>query len=155
MNEEQTVMEETRTTDERVLASLAHGSILLGLFTNGLGGIATSLAIWLTQREKSDYVARQALQALVYQIATFVITLTAFSCWGLTWLGLTLPPLLVNGQAYQNAPPPGMFAGLGLLFCPLALGLITILYSLFGALRCLSGHEFEYIIVGSWLARQR
>jgi hypothetical protein len=26
------------TQDEQVLASLAHGSILLGIFTNGLGG---------------------------------------------------------------------------------------------------------------------
>lgn len=155
MSEPQAPIEQLQSQDERILASLAHGSILLGLFTNGLGGVATSLIIWLTQREKSDFVARQALQAMVYQLATFVVTLTAFGCWGLTWLGLMLPPLLANPQAYQNAPPPTMIGGMVLMLCPLGIGLLTMLYGLFGAARCLMGSDFKYVILGPWLSRQR
>nr|NIV37945.1 DUF4870 domain-containing protein [Anaerolineae bacterium] len=61
------------TQDERVLAGLAHGSILLGLFTSGVGGIIAALVIWATQKEKSAYAAAQALQSMVYQAVTFVI----------------------------------------------------------------------------------
>ncbi len=39
--------------DERVLAALAHGSVLLGPLTNGVGGIVTALVIWLIKRDKS------------------------------------------------------------------------------------------------------
>jgi uncharacterized Tic20 family protein len=52
----------TPTSDERVWAGLAHGSILLF----GFGAIA-ALVIWITQRKKSTYVAFQSLQALLYQ----------------------------------------------------------------------------------------
>ena len=61
--------------DERMMAGLAHGSILLGLFTNGIGGIAAALVIWITQKEKSDYVAGQALQAMIYQTLAFSIAI--------------------------------------------------------------------------------
>jgi uncharacterized Tic20 family protein len=60
MNEQLTIAQE-----DRLLASLAHGGILFGLVTNGIGGIAIALIIWLTQKGKSAYVAAQSLQALV------------------------------------------------------------------------------------------
>jgi uncharacterized Tic20 family protein len=141
--------------EERVLAGLAHGSILLGIFTNGLGGIATALVIWLTQKEKSAYAAGQALQSLVYQLATTVLTWLLWCCWGTAWLGMILPPLIANPDAYRATPPPGMWVGLGLIFVPLSImGLIT-LYGLWGAVRCLSGHDFKYAIVGRWLENSR
>ncbi len=62
------------TQEEKVLAGLSHGSILLGIFTNGIGGIVVALVIWLTQKQKSAYVAAQALQALVYQVVITVLT---------------------------------------------------------------------------------
>ena len=62
----------TLTQEERTLAALAHGSVLLGAVTSGLGGILAALVIWLVQKEKSAYVAFQALQALVYQAVVFV-----------------------------------------------------------------------------------
>lgn len=150
MSEEQDIKQE-----ERVLAGLAHGSILLGAFTNGLGGIAAALVIWLTQKEKSAYVAGQALQSLVYQIATTVLNWLLWCCWGTAWVGMILPSLIANPDAYHTTPPPGMWVGLGLIFVPLGImGLLT-LYGLWGAVRCLSGHDFKYAIVGRWLENSR
>jgi uncharacterized Tic20 family protein len=140
--------------DERVLAGLAHGSILLGVFTSGIGGIVTALIIWLIQKEKSVYVAAQALQALVYQVVVFLVTMLAWCCWGILWMALFLPQLMSNPEAYQTTPPPGLWIGLFLMVIPLAIWGLTILYGLWGAVRCLGGHEFEYVIVGNWLKNQ-
>lgn len=140
--------------NEKVLAGLAHGSILLGLFSNGLGGIVAALVIWLVQKEKSAYVAGQALQALVYQALTFLITMLAWCCWGVLWMVLLLPPLIADPAAYEFAPPPGMWAGLILVIVPLLIWGITILYGLWGAARCFGGHDFRYAIVGRWLDSQ-
>jgi uncharacterized Tic20 family protein len=49
------------TQDEKTLAGLAHGSILLGIFTSGAGGIIAALVIWATQKDKAPYAAAQAL----------------------------------------------------------------------------------------------
>jgi uncharacterized Tic20 family protein len=141
----------TISQDEKVLAGLAHGSILLGLFTSGIGGIVTALVIWVTQKEKSAYVAGQALQAMVYQVATFLLTMFAWCCWGALWMLMFLPPMFSNPEAYQYAPPAGLWVGLFLMVVPFGIWGLTILYGLWGAVRCLGGHDFEYAIIGKWL----
>jgi uncharacterized Tic20 family protein len=140
--------------DERVLAGLAHGSILLSVFTSGVGGIVAALLIWLIQKEKSAYVAAQALQALVYQIMAFLVTMLVWCCWGVLWMLLFLPPLLSNPNAYQTNPPAGLWVGLVLMVIPFGVWGLTILYGLWGAVRCLGGHDFEYVLVGNWLESQ-
>jgi uncharacterized Tic20 family protein len=140
--------------DERVLAGLAHGSIVLGVFTSGIGGIVATLIIWLIQKEKSAYVAAQALQALVYQVMVFLVTMLAWCCWGVLWMLLFLPPLLSNPNAYQTTPPPGLWVGLILMVIPIGVWGLTILYGLWGAVRCLGGHDFRYALVGNWLDSQ-
>ena len=145
----------TTTQSERNLAALAHAGVLLGLFTNGMGGIGVALVVWLIQKEKSAYVAAQALQALVYQVATLIVTMLAWCCWTVVWLALLLPPLFANPGAYENTPPPGMWVGLSLMVIPLGIWGLTVLYGLWGAVRCLGGHAFRYAIIGGWLARQQ
>jgi uncharacterized Tic20 family protein len=142
------------TRDERLLAGLAHGSILLGPVTNGMGGIIIALVIWLLQKEKSAYVAAQALQSLVYQTAVFVVTMLAWCCWGMLWMLLLLPPLFLNPEAYQAAPPAGLWVGMFLMIIPLGIWGLTILYGLWAAARCFGGHEFRYAIIGRWLDSQ-
>lgn len=60
------------TSNERLLAALAHASVLLSLF----GPIVPAL-VWISQRRKSRFVAFQALQAMGYQSL-------------LLWVGLTI-----------------------------------------------------------------
>jgi uncharacterized Tic20 family protein len=145
----------TVSQDEKVLAGLAHGSILLGAFTSGIGGIVAALVIWLTQKDKSAYTAFQALQALVYQVAVTLLTFIAWCCWGFLWMAMFLPQIMSNPEAYQNTPPSGMWIGMFLMVIPLAIWGLTILYGLWGAVRCLGGHDFEYVVVGKWLASNK
>ena len=141
--------------DERLLAALAHGSVLFAPLTNGVGGIVTALVIWLIKRDKSPYVAFQALQALVYQVATFVLTMLVWCCWGLLWTLLLMVPLINNPEAYNTTPPAGMWIGLALGIIPLAVVAATVIYGLIGAARTLGGHDFRYAVIGRWLKSQR
>ncbi len=142
------------TQDERTLAALAHGSVLLGPFTSGLGGIVTALVIWAVQREKSTFVAYHALQALVYQVAVFLVTTLAWCCWGILWTMLIMLPLIANPGMYDTSPPAGLWVGMALMVVPLVIWGLTILYGLWGAVRTLSGHDFKYAIAGDWVKAQ-
>jgi uncharacterized Tic20 family protein len=146
--------ERTVSQDERMLAALAHGSILLGLPTNGIGGIAAALIIWLAQRDKSPYVAFQALQALIYQVVVLLAVMVLFGCWGILWLLMIIPSAGMATPSTGGAPP-GIWAGLALLACPLALSAILVFYGLWGAIRSLSGKDFRYVIIGDWLERRQ
>ncbi len=145
----------TLRQDERVLAALAHGSILLGVLTNGIGGIGTALVIWVTQKEKSAYATYQALQALVYQVVAFIVVFLAWAFWGVLWTLLLLVPIFANPGAYDNAPPAGLWVGLILMLVPIAISGLTVLYGLWGAARCLGGHDFRYAVIGRWLEKQK
>jgi len=145
----------TPTQNARTLAGLAHGSILLGLFTNGVGGIVAALVIWATQKDKAPYAAAQALQSMVYQGVTFVITMMAWCCWGILYTVLIMVPLISNPGAYEVTPPAGLWVGLILMAVPLVLWGVMIAYGLYGAVRCLGGHDFKYAVIGNWLEGQR
>ncbi|RPJ37755.1 MAG: hypothetical protein EHM21_17795, partial [Chloroflexi bacterium] len=62
--------QEVLTTENRLLAALAHGAVI----TQGLGLLA-GVIVYVTQREKSRWAAFQALQAAVYQLATLLVTI--------------------------------------------------------------------------------
>jgi uncharacterized Tic20 family protein len=142
---------EGTSRDERGLAAFAHGSIVLGLFSNGIGGIVVTLVIWLTQREKSAYVAGQALQALIYQAVTLVVIMLAWCCWGMLWMLLILVPLFANPAAYETGLPAGYWVGLLLMVVPMALWGAAILYGLWGAVRSFGGHDFNYLLISRWV----
>ena len=143
------------TQNAKTLAALAHASILLGLFTNGVGGIVAALVIWATQKDKAPFAAAQALQSMVYQGVTFVITMIAWCCWGILYTVMILMPMITNPGAYDAAPPAGLWVGLILMVVPFGIWGLTILYGLYGAARCLGGHDFKYAIIGNWLESQR
>ena len=153
----------SKTQLERVLAALAHGSILfgvgsillrlvplgsasgtaVGLALAGIGiGIVVALCIWLVMKGKSDYLRGQALQAVVYQVAVVVVTEVLVTVWGFVWV------LLVFGL---QIPPPG--GSLSLFALPIGFQVLAILYALWGAVRCLGGHDFRYAIVGKLAGR--
>jgi uncharacterized Tic20 family protein len=144
----------TLRQDEKTLAALAHASILLGIPTSGIGGIIAALVIWIVQKEKSAYVAAQALQALVYQAVTFVLTMIVWCCWGVLYMALIFVPLVSNPGAFEAAPPTGLWVGLALMIVPFGVWGLTILYGLYGAARCLGGHDFKYAAIGNWLDNQ-
>ena len=120
------------TDDDRLLAALAHGSMWLNLVT-GFLGLAVSGGIWLVYRNRSRWVAGQALQATFLQLL-YVLAVGAMG----TSFGL--------GAALW-------WTGIGLAFFPLGclVGLVVVglfFYSLYGALQAYAGRDFRHPILG-------
>jgi uncharacterized Tic20 family protein len=136
------------SADERVTAALAHGMVI----AYGLGAVG-AVVIWLLQKEKSRYVAFQALQAAVYQLVGLLVYIIGWSCWGCLY-GLSFIPMIANAEKYKDATPPiFFFISLGLMAVPLGLMGLWMLYGLWGALRAFQGRDFRYIVLGRMLER--
>jgi uncharacterized protein len=58
--------------DERNLAMFAHLSALAGLIFPAGGNVIAPLIVWLTQREKSAFVADQSLEALNFNLTVLL-----------------------------------------------------------------------------------
>ncbi|HVS76385.1 MAG TPA: DUF4870 domain-containing protein [Steroidobacteraceae bacterium] len=103
------------TRDERNVAMLAHLSALAGLIVP-LGNILAPLVIWLAQREKSVFVADQALESLNFNIT---VILASIVCGAL------------------------VFVGIGVLLW-LVLGIVWLVSTILAAVRASEGQRFRH-----------
>ncbi len=123
----QEVLEETEvTSDEKTWAALSHLSILLAAITVGLLGPVAAFVIWLVKKDESDYVARQALQSLIYQIAVAVLS------W-VMWIIIAVLSVFV--------------IGLCLIPIGLLINLAAVGYGCYAAYVCSLGQEFKYPLI--------
>lgn len=133
----------TIPTEERWLAALVHGSVLLSF----LGPFVPGLA-WISQRRKSRYVAFQSLQAMGYQ---------AFLLWvGLTILltGLLVFMFAVGLPSMRSTDLDGLASSSLMERAALFQGLFYAAWfvlsvpGLVGAVCALTGREFYYPFLG-------
>lgn len=148
-------------TDAWTIAALAHASVVLTLlfaFAGGIGalvGLAVPLVIYLTYRERSQFVAFHALQALVYQGAGVLIYLASVIVLALIVTVVWTITGLLSAVA------------VGFLFLPLAV-LVTVLMvlvllsaplawvacGLYAAYRVYQGEGVRYWLLGEWVERE-
>jgi uncharacterized Tic20 family protein len=131
--------------DERMLAALAHASIIMNGFSGG--GIIAAAAIWATQRGRSPFVARHALQALLFQGLGLLLTLLGLLFWG-GCMALGLLPALLRPDLYAGGPPPFFWLALLLGVALLSFVLGGVAYALVAAAQAWRGQPFSYALVG-------
>jgi len=140
---------QTPTQDERIMAALAHISALLPMM-----GVIAPIVIWVTQKEKSKYVAYQSIQAVAFQFSMILAWFAGMGCYMCSFFSifLTIP---FADSAESESP---LFA-LGFIIPMLVLGLIMIgglvftVYGFIGAVMAFQGKPFRYAIIGSRVER--
>lgn len=75
--------------DERNLAMFAHLSAFAGLIFPAGGNVIAPLIVWLTQREKSAFVADQSLEALNFNITVLIAEIVC-GCLLIVGIGILL-----------------------------------------------------------------
>ena len=169
---EATSIRDTSTQDEKIMAAIGHATIIWPLV-----GIVAPLVVWATQREKSRFIAFQALQAAVYHMTLILAGLACGVCWVCSYFGMIVGVIAVplsmtltlpaETAPTSDLPPeaaiPMLFGFLamiafyiaifGLLFLGLAVWAAYIGYGLYGAVANLRGREFRYVVIGPRLER--
>jgi uncharacterized protein len=134
--------------DERVLAALSHISVLLPLI-----GVMSPILIWVTQKEKSRYVAFQSLQALVYQLCMIITYIVGMACYACSFFSVFF------GSSYELSQYMGPsseylffipFIFIGIIFIG---GFIYVIYGIIGAIITFQGKPFRYFIIGKRVER--
>ena len=136
------------TKDERMNATLAHASILLGVFSRGMLGIVLAFLIWITQRGKSNFAARHALQATIYQLLGILVALVAWLGWGLVLAGSILVPVWLTNNDPEPILPYTMIPAFVLMIVPFAVMIAWGVYGLYAAWQTWRGKDFSYPLIG-------
>ena len=140
----------TPTQDERVMAALSHASALIPVT-----GIIAPILIWMFQKDKSRYVAYQALQALAFQLVMIAAWFLGMGCYLCSTFSIYFPLFFI-----QSNPADGILLSLLSIFLPFLVfgiillgGIVFILYGLAGAVFTLQGKPFRYVIIGNRIER--
>jgi len=137
------------TQDERVMAALSHVTAILPFM-----GMLAPIIIWVTQREKSKYVAFHALQALGYQLSMILAWLVGMACYMVSFIFIFLSAAFTTSsntaQPFLMLPFIAPFAVFGIIIIG---GLAFIVYGLVGAVLTFQGKSFRYILIGNWVER--
>lgn len=136
-----------QTTDqnEHILAALSHATVLIPLM-----GVIAPIVIWATQKDKSEFVAFQALQAIIYQ---FLMIIAYFA--GMLLYILSIPVMIVFSELGSGNTP----GEVGFIFPMLVLvmifggGGLFILYGLAATVITFLGNNFHYILIGGALEK--
>ena len=139
------------TQEEKLLAALAHGSILLPTW-----GLIISAVVWISQRGKSVFVEKQARQATAWQAVQLALSVVVgFAAFLIAMVGV----LFAASTGDPGGDPPliifCMFPMIGILMLSL-FGFIA--GGIWAAIRSLQGQGFVYPLIGTrvegYLARR-
>jgi uncharacterized Tic20 family protein len=141
---------ENPTSDEKVLAALAHASVLFSFF----GPVAPTL-IWVFQRNKSKYVRFHALQAMGYQsflfwgwfIGLFVVI------FGVVFVMVLIDAVLMETKSATMPLTPFVVQPIIILFIFGIWGLF-FLGGFIGAFFCMTNRDCKYPLIGHWLSNR-
>jgi hypothetical protein len=143
--------------DERIMAGLSHVSIFIPLM-----GFVAPILIWITQKDKSDFVAFQALQALAYQLALIIFWILGMGCYMASFfitfaatmgLTFTIPVFEEAGFFFALFSMLVTFVPFIIFGLVAFVGLAFVIYAIVGAVMVFQGRDFRYAILGSWLER--
>jgi uncharacterized Tic20 family protein len=137
---------ENPTSEEKVLAALAHGSVLFAWF----GPIAPTI-LWVTQRNKSKYVRFHALQAMGYQALAFWGWILGIIAAFIGMFGMTFLAALVIDANQMKSSAIEIFLEVFMILSIFGLWGFFFLGGLAGAVFCMTGYDFRYPIIGPWL----
>jgi uncharacterized Tic20 family protein len=125
--------------DERTWAMLAHLSVLLNLVT-GFLGVAAALLVYFIYKDRSRYVAYQAMQAFLFQLVFWAggglligVMWAIVGALSAILIGILLIPFAVV---------------LTLLF--LIMPVIALVYGIIASIQTSNGEDFRYWLIGDW-----
>ncbi len=125
--------------DERTWAMLAHLSVLLNLVT-GFLGVGAALLIYLIYKDRSKYVAYQAMQAFLFQLLFWAGGGVLI---GIMWAVVGALSAILVGI---------LLIPIALILTPILLvfPIIAVVYGIVGSIDTSNGKDFRYWLVGDW-----
>jgi uncharacterized Tic20 family protein len=140
------VSEQTTTiisSDERLLATIAH-----------FFGLLVALIIWMLQKDKSQYVRFQSVQALAFDFVVAIFGVVFSIClMGVMFLGVAGGVFAITNSSSPEGAAP-LFFMIPTLFpfvtfaCIVPYSLLLLIIRAFAAGSVLTGREFRYPILG-------
>ncbi len=132
-------MKEKLETDKKLMSLLSHISILIPNI-----GIMAPIIIWVTQKDKSQFIRFNALQAIFFQIVFLVLVILSVFV-GIIIMFISLPMLT---SSPNDAPGTLFWVSMGIMNLYFPLWLFFSIYGIVASVKSFKGKDFKYPVIG-------
>ena len=138
-------MELEISKEEKLMALLSHLSIFIPNI-----GILAPIIIWVTNKEKSNFVRFNALQAIFFQLIFFILMMLFI------FVGIILMLVAIPWFDLSSNAEPGIlfFLSMVFMFMYFPLGIIFGIYAAVASAKSFKGRIFKYAIIGRIIERK-
>ena len=138
-------MELEISKEEKLMALLSHLSIFIPNI-----GILAPIIIWVTNKEKSNFVRFNALQAIFFQLIFFILMMLFI------FVGIILMLVAIPWFDLSSNAEPGIlfFLSMVFMFMYFPLWIIFGIYAVVASAKSFKGRIFKYAIIGRIIERK-
>lgn len=138
-------MELEISKEEKLMALLSH----LSIFVPNIG-ILAPIIIWVTNKEKSNFVRFNALQAIFFQLIFFILMMLFI------FVGIILMLVAIPWFDLSSNAEPGIlfFLSMVFMFMYFPLWIIFGIYAAVASAKSFKGRIFKYAIIGRIIERK-
>ena len=138
-------MELEISKEEKLMALLSHLSIFIPNI-----GILAPIIIWVTNKEKSNFVRFNALQAIFFQLIFFILMMLFI------FVGIILMLVAIPWFDLSSNAEPGIlfFLSMVFMFMYFPLWIIFGIYAAVASAKSFKGKIFKYAIIGRIIERK-
>ena len=131
--------------EESLMTLLSHLSVFIPNI-----GILAPIIIWVTNKEKSDFVRFNALQAIFFQLIFFILMMLFI------FVGIILMLIAIPWFDLSSNAEPGIlfFLSMVFMFMYFPLGIIFGIYAAVASAKSFKGRIFKYAIIGRIIERK-
>lgn len=146
-------MEAVKKQEDKLLAALCHISIIFSTM-----GVILPIVIYIHAREKSKPLAFQAMQAMLYHVASLIWTLVFTIVWTIlicvfAFIFTAVAEAGANGEMAGGAAVVFMLVMIFLVLLLFAGIFVVYILGIAGTIQTMRGRMFRYPIIGKWLER--
>ena len=131
--------------EESLMTLLSHLSVFIPNI-----GILAPIIIWVTNKEKSDFVRFNALQAIFFQLIFFILMMLFI------FVGIILMLIAIPWFDLSSNAEPGIlfFLSMVFMFMYFPLWIIFGIYAAVASAKSFKGKIFKYAIIGRIIERK-
>ncbi len=134
------------SSNDKIMAALAHVSAMMPMI-----GVIAPIVIWATQKDKSEFVAFQAIQAVAYQLLMVFLYFVGMGCYMGSFF-LMFPAGILSSGSDVNPGALLFFVPFLVFGCILLGGFFFVIYGIVAAILTFQGRDFRYVFLGNWIA---
>lgn len=130
------------SSDEKIMAGLANGAVILPMW-----GLIVAVLIWLLQREKSEFVRQQGMQAIAWQGAQIAVMFGGIILYMGSFFLMMGGMFMVDPTGAE--PPFFFFFPFLMMGCLFLFQFVFIIVGIWGGVRSFQGNDFSYPLIGA------